>query len=115
MNGKPSRGEVWLVDLDPVVGHEQAGRRPCLVVSEDRFNRGPMDLIAIVPLTSRVKNIPLHVVVRPPEGGLKVESAVLCNQIRTVSISRFINEWGRVEQNTLAEVSDMIRIFLDLP
>ncbi len=37
----PGRGEVWLADLNPTRGHEQAGRRPVLVVSEDLFNRGP--------------------------------------------------------------------------
>jgi len=43
----PGRGEVWLADLDPTRGHEQAGRRPVLVVSDDIFNRGPADLVII--------------------------------------------------------------------
>ena len=48
----PARGEVWLADLNPVRGHEQAGRRPVLVVSEDLFNQGPAGLAVVLPLTS---------------------------------------------------------------
>jgi len=40
---------MWLADLDPTRGHEQAGRRPVLVVSDDIFNRGPADLVIILP------------------------------------------------------------------
>ncbi|HYN21742.1 MAG TPA: type II toxin-antitoxin system PemK/MazF family toxin, partial [Thermoanaerobaculia bacterium] len=48
----PGRGEVWLASLDPVRGHEQAGTRPVLIVSEDLFNRGPAELIIALPVTS---------------------------------------------------------------
>lgn len=62
----PSRGEVWMVDLDPTKGHEQAGRRPGLVVSVDLFNHGPADLVVLVPITSKAKGIPFHVEVNQP-------------------------------------------------
>ena len=65
---EPSRGEVWLVDLNPTRGHEQAGLRPGLVVSTDAFNHGPAELVVILPLTTRARGIPLHVAVNPPEG-----------------------------------------------
>ena len=52
----PGRGEVWLADLYPTRGHEQAGRRPVLVVSEDLFNRGPAGLVIVLPTTSTVRN-----------------------------------------------------------
>ena len=67
----PARGEVWLVDLNPTRGREQAGRRPVLVVSVDTFNRGPADLVVILPITSRQKGIASHVAIDPPEGGVK--------------------------------------------
>ena len=57
----PARGEVWLADLNPVRGHEQAGRRPVLVVSEDLFNRGPAGLAIVLPMTSTLRGIPSHV------------------------------------------------------
>ena len=65
----PGRGEVWLVDVNPVRGHEQSGRRPALVVSDDLFNRGPAGLVIVMPITSTVRTIPSHVRVSPPEGG----------------------------------------------
>jgi len=45
MTDKPARGEIWLVDLNPTRGHEQAGKRPALVVSVDLFNFGPAELV----------------------------------------------------------------------
>jgi mRNA interferase MazF len=56
----PLRGEIWLVNLDPVQGHEQGGKRPALVVSDDTFNQGPAGLVLVVPNTSRQKSIPIH-------------------------------------------------------
>ena len=53
----PNRGEIWLADLSPVRGHEQSGRRPCLVISVDYFNQSPADLVIIVPVTTREKGI----------------------------------------------------------
>src|SRR3989442_4242433 len=73
----PNRGEVWLTDLSPVRGHEQAGRRPVLIVSEDLFNQGPAGLVILLPITSTVRGIPSHVEVVPPEAGLKGQSAVV--------------------------------------
>ena len=67
----PARGEVWLADLNPVRGHEQAGRRPVLVVSEDLFNQGPAGLAIVLPMTSTIRNVPSHVPVSAPEGGVK--------------------------------------------
>jgi mRNA-degrading endonuclease toxin of MazEF toxin-antitoxin module len=63
----PRRGEIWLADLRPTRGREQAGRRPVLVLSVDFFNAGPADLIVVAPLTSTQRDIPLHV--RISKGG----------------------------------------------
>ena len=57
----PSRGEIWLAELGTGRGHEQAGRRPVLVVSDDGLNQGPAGLVMVIPLTSKVqksRNIP---------------------------------------------------------
>ncbi len=56
----PFRGEIWLVDLDPTRGHEQAGKRPGLVVSVDLFNHGPAGLVVLLLLITRAKGIPFH-------------------------------------------------------
>ena len=110
----PARGEVWLADLNPTRGHEQAGRRPVLVVSEDLFNRGPAGLVVVLPLTSTVRGVPLHVSVQPPEGGLKSESAILCDVVRSVPVERLVDRWGTVGHSTMAAVEDRLRILLRL-
>ena len=71
----PARGDVWLADLDPSIGHEQAGRRPVLVISVDSFNIGPSNLAVVLPITSRQRGVPLHVSIAPPEGGLRGPTA----------------------------------------
>lgn len=63
---QPSKGDIWLVDLNPTRGHEQAGKRPCLVVSVDLFNQGASGLVVVLPITSKEKGIPFHVEVNPP-------------------------------------------------
>jgi mRNA interferase MazF len=114
----PQRGEIWLVHLGSGLGHEQAGQRPVLVVSDDAFNAGPAGLVMVVPLTSKVaksKNIPAHIRVDPPEGGLRTPSVILCDQVRTLSKDRLGNApWGSISASTLAEVEKILRVLLGL-
>ena len=114
MTSSPQRGEIWLLNLDPTRGHEQAGRRPALIFSVDAFNAGPADLVFVIPITSKIRPIPTQVVLRPPEGGVKVECAILCDALRSVSKQRLFNKWGRVGSTTLDEVEDRVRILLGL-
>ncbi len=81
----PSRGDVWLADLDPVFGHEQGGRRPVLVLSSDPFNSGRAGLVVVLPITTKTRALPLHILVQPPEGGLRLPSAILCDAIRSIA------------------------------
>lgn len=110
----PSRGEVWLLDLDPTRGHEQAGRRPCAVVSVDLFNHGPAGLVMIAPLTTRFRGIASHVEVNPPEGGLTARSFIKCEDLRSVSKERCVERWGALAPATLAQLEDRLRILLGL-
>ena len=110
----PARGEVWLADLDPTQGHEQAGCRPVLIVSEDIFNRGPAKLVIALPMTTVLKNIPSHVRVLPPEGGLQRPTAILCEAVRSISTSRLLRRWGTVNASTLSEVEDALRVLMKL-
>lgn len=111
---EPSRGEIWLVDLSPVRGHEPAGRRPGLVISVDPFNHGPADLVVIIPVTTKAKGIPFHVEVHPPEGGLDHPSFVKCEDVRSMSKERLLQRLGRISRGTLEEVEDRLRILLGL-
>ena len=111
---EPRRGEIWLVDLDPTRGHEQSGRRPVLILSVNEFNLGPADLVIVIPLTSRIRGIPSHVRIDPPEGGLTRPSAVLCEAVRSVSKGRLVRPWGRVSGTSLERVEDCVRILTGL-
>jgi mRNA interferase MazF len=110
----PLRGDIWLIDLNPTRGHEQAGKRPGLVVSVNLFNQGPAELVVVIPLTTKEKGIPFHVEIKLPEGGLTKRSFVKCEDLRSVSKERLVQRLGRVTGNTLAAVEDRLRILLDL-
>jgi mRNA interferase MazF len=105
---------VWLADFDPVRGHEQAGRRPALVVSTDGFNTAPIQLVAVVPLTTRDRGISSHVRIAPPDGGLVRPSVILCDQLRIMSQDRLDRRLGRVSPTTLVAVNGVIRRILGL-
>lgn len=111
---QPARGEVWIVNLDPTKGREQAGKRPALVLSVDHFNHGPAELVVILPITSKAKGIPLHVAVTPPEGGLSQPSFIKCEDVRSVSKERLLSKLGTVTAQTMAAVEDRIKRLLGL-
>lgn len=111
---QPSRGDVWEVSLDPTIGREQTGTRPALVLSIDKFNHGPAELVIVLPISSKNKNQPLHVAVTPPEGGLSLPSFIKCEDIRSVSRQRLKQFCGIVTAQTLAEVEKRMRILLRL-
>jgi len=111
----PRRGEVWLVSFDPVEGHEQAGRRPALVISADVFNASPADLVTVLPVTTTARpGIPSRVEVRPPEGGLTKVSYVIGEQTRTISKRRLARALGAVKPATMEKVEDVVRMLLGL-
>lgn len=110
----PHRGEVWLVDLNPTRGHEQAGQRPALVVSENIFNDGPADLCIVIPITSRLRPIPSQVRIPPLEGGLRRESAALCEAVRSISKDRFVRRLGTIRRERLRAIEDTLRILMGL-
>lgn len=110
----PSRGEVWDLNLDPIIGREQAGTRPALILSANIFNEGPADLLVVIPMTRTARKVRWHVPVQPPEGGLVAESFIQCENVRSVSKQRIKRLRGRVSESTLREVEDRVRILLDL-
>jgi len=107
------KGDIWIMHLDPTVGREQAKTRPCLVVSANGFNHSASGLVIAIPITSKNKNIPIHISIEPGVGGLKVKSYLMCEQIRSVSIKRIDNYLGRVEEDILVEIENMLKRLLD--
>lgn len=110
----PKLGDVWLIDLNPSKGHEQAGLRPALIVSVDEFNNCPADLIVALPITTKQRDIPTRIRLSPPEGGLKKTSFIICEQIRTVSKERLKRRLGKVRYDTLNQARDCISMILGL-
>lgn len=111
------RGHIVLVELDPTRGREQAGRRPCLVVSADviaQHQRFP--LLAIVPLTSTKLSGPIYPSLAPdPDAGVRVRSSLLLDQVRTIDKSRIAAAAKQpIAAAVLAEVERGLRLLLGL-
>ena len=110
----PAYGEVWFADLDSIIGHEQAGERPVLILSINSFNQSPAGLVVILPITTRLRGIPWHVSILPPEGGLTRPSVILCEALRSVSQQRLQRRLGTAAPATLQAVQDRLRILMNL-
>lgn len=89
------RGEIYYANLDPVIGSEQGGIRPVLIIQNDLGNRFSPTVI-VLPLTSRMgkANLPTHVPIMPPQGGIRKPSLILCEQVRTLEKSRLTGYLG---------------------
>lgn len=111
---KPSRGEVWQVNLNPVRGREQAGSRPAMILSVDKFNHGRADLVIVVPITKVNKAIPTHVPVPKGEAGLEMDSFIKCEDLRSVSKERIIRYRGDLTYPRIEQVQMIVRVLLGL-
>jgi mRNA interferase MazF len=108
------RGDVWEAEFDPIRGHEQAGRRPAVIVSADRLHQGWSGLAYVVPVTRTDRRSPWHIAVEPPEGGLTARSFIMCDQLRIFAVERLIRRRGNIDSETLLEVEDRLRVLLNL-
>lgn len=99
------RGDIWLADLNPIRGSEQAGTRPVLVFQNDAINGFTTTVLAI-PLTTNLRRaaLPSCVQIAQGEGGLSSDSVALCHQLRVLDKSRLIHKIGTVGAKTIAEV-----------
>ena len=103
-----------MVALNPVVGHEQAGTRPALVVSVDELNHGPAGLVTLLPITSTERDLASRVRIPAGEGGLDRTSFIKCEEVRTVSRDRLIRRLGRPDPKYLLQAMTHVRYFLGL-
>jgi mRNA interferase MazF len=97
-----------------VRGHEQAGTRPVVILSVDRFNASPAGLIIVLPITTRAKGIPSHVEVLAGEANLKQKSFIKCEDVRSISKERLSSYVGNISKQTMSQVEDKMRILLGL-
>src|SRR4051794_40740754 len=111
------RGEIYFVDLNPVRGREQGGKRPVLVVSSDVINFVPL-VVTVVPGTDGAnvrRDFPHSVRVPAAESGLPSETVFLCFQIRALDPSRFpANPAGTLPDDRMDEIARALRYCLDV-
>lgn len=106
------RGDIFFADLSPVIGSEQDGIRPVLVVQNDFGNKYSPTVI-VLPITSKEKtNLPTHIPIKST--GLKKDSYILTEQIRTLDKSRLKDKIGIVDVNTLNKVKVALKISLNI-
>ena len=99
------RGEIRWADLNPVRGHEQAGRRPVLVLSHDVFNERSGTVIAVA-LTSQEPRAGFPLTLESRAAGLTKPSWIKISQIRTLSVDRIARRIARASEEELARVLD---------
>ncbi len=107
------RGTVVLLDLDPTIGHEQRGVRPCVVVSDPEVvadQRFP--LLCIVPVTGTPGDGALYPALAPGESGLTKRSYALIDHLRSVDKRRVRRAFGRLAPDELGAVDDGLALFL---
>lgn len=109
----PLAAEIWYVDFDPQVGREQAGIRPALVLSNDRFNRALNGLIIAAPITGTDRGVPVHLRVEAGMGGLTKTSFILCDQTSAFSENRFLRYRGEVTAEILLAARQITGRFID--
>ena len=114
MTRKPRRGEVWLADLSPAGRKGKVMQRPVLIVSVDAYNGGPAEMVAVLPVTSRDRKIPLHVGLGAGESGLRKRAYIMSDMIRSISTDRLTSRMGSASHNTIREAEDRVRIVLNL-
>ncbi|NHN54631.1 type II toxin-antitoxin system PemK/MazF family toxin [Calidifontibacter sp. DB0510] len=109
------RGSVIWVELDPVRGREQTGRRPALVVASDLYLAQADTLAIVIPGTTTDRGWPNHVPLRGPDLTLSVPTFAMTEQPRTVARDRIVGTAGQVDVATMRDVDLWLRDFLALP
>jgi mRNA interferase MazF len=111
----PHRGTVVLVELDPTVGHEQRGVRPCIAVSDPAVNADQrFPLIAVVPVTGTAGEGALYPELGAGASGLAKTSYALVDHLRSVDKRRIRRVYGRVTEGELAAIDRGLELFLGL-
>ena len=96
------RGDMFYADLSPVVGSEQGGIRPVLIIQNDVGNKHSPTVIAAAITSQTTKNkLPTHIEIKPQESGLKSDSIVLTEQIRTIDKSRLKEKIGHINDERI--------------
>ncbi|MBR2343108.1 MAG: type II toxin-antitoxin system PemK/MazF family toxin [Clostridia bacterium] len=109
------RGDIYYADLSPVVGSEQGGLRPVLIVQNDVGNRYSPTVIAAA-ITSKMgkTKLPTHIDIQGSEAGLAKDSVILLEQIRTIDKKRLKEKMGHLDSGTMTSVNNAIQVSFGL-
>ena len=115
MDSSVKRGDIFYADISPVVGSEQGGTRPVLIVQNDMGNKHSPTVIAAA-ITSQMNKarLPTHIELIGPTVGLTKNSVVLLEQIRTIDKKRLREHMGRLDQDMMQKVDDAIAVSFGL-
>ena len=115
MTNPVRRGDIYYADLSPVVGSEQGGLRPVLLVQNDTGNRHSPTVIAAA-ITSQVgkARLPTHIAIHAPDSGLTRDSVILLEQIRTLDKSRLRERMGKLDGAIMDKVDGAIAVSFGL-
>lgn len=109
------RGEIYYADLSPVVGSEQGGMRPVLIVQNDVGNKFSPTVIAAAITSQRDKaQLPTHIQLSSQSCGLSKDSVVLLEQVRTIDKKRLKEKMGRIEDAAMGEIDRALTISFGL-
>ena len=110
------RGEIYYADLSPVVGSEQGGIRPVLIIQNDVGNRYSPTVIAAAITSQKDKaKLPTHISVNATGSGLAKDSIVLLEQVRTIDKQRLKEKMGSLDHASMGMVDRAIRVSFGLP
>ncbi|GEL07608.1 type II toxin-antitoxin system PemK/MazF family toxin [Salisediminibacterium halotolerans] len=109
------RGDVYFADLSPVVGSEQGGVRPVLVVQNDIGNRfSPTVIVAAITAQIQKAKLPTHVEINAERYGFDRDSVILLEQIRTIDKQRLTDKITHLDDNMMIKVNDALNISMGL-
>ena len=109
------RGDIYIADLDPVVGSEQGGTRPVLIVQNDTGNKhSPTVIAAAITSQTGKARLPTHISLSGHDVGLSKDSVVLLEQIRTIDKRRLREHMGHVDDGLMNQVDSAIAVSFGL-
>ncbi len=109
------RGDIYYADLSPVVGSEQGGVRPVLIVQNDVGNKFSPTVIAAAITSQRDKtNLPTHIEVDARDCGLAKDSIVLLEQVRTIDKRRLREKMGALDNGSMGKVNEALSVSFGL-
>ena len=115
MDTSVKRGDIYYADLSPVVGSEQGGVRPVLIVQNDTGNRySPTVIAAAITSQTNKAKMPTHISIAAPDSGLPKDSVVLLEQIRTLDKRRLREHMGRVNGTIMEKIDAAIAVSFGL-